>query len=1085
MRPTIRIAFSSLLLVFLFSGLVAIGQTNLTRISGIIRNASNTEPVEGATIQVKGSEIFTQTDSEGKFALSLSNPANAILIVSHASFGSREFPVNGKTLLSLTLEPQEKGMDEVVIIGYGKQSRATVTSSISTVSAKEMEQTQGANPLQALQGKVAGLSLQISDGQPGSNPQIFIRGGSSTSPEGDAPLLVVDGIVGQMRNMSDLNPDDIESVQVLKDAASTAIYGARAANGVIIVKTKSGKAGKPVFSFKTTQGISQLGKKYNFTSARDYIRVSRQNIANYNTENPDFFLTGGRYGLSTGNPRNSRNTLEFLDTYISNYGADYVADLIDRQGWETMDDPVTGKKLLFKETNYQDVTFMDARKAEYDLNVSGGSDKFVYYVGLGSLNQEGIVRGTDYKQYSALLNTTYKFSDKLSLNTNISYQYRKSNGAWNYQNVLSRSVTMPFTYRLNYEDGSPAPGEGVASFRNRNHEIFYKEKYNDINVYRSTINVGLDWEIIPGLTFQPKVYYFSTEGMENYFEAWNEINVNRNASATHNFDRQMQFDGVFNYNKDFGKHHHLNAVAGGSFIENFAYRMNGTGRGAPTDYITTLNASADSTKRISTTQVSDKISSVFGRVAYDYRRKYMVAVSLRADGSSRFASDNLYGYFPGVSAGWNIHSEPFFKGARGVFNIFKLRASWGQTGNNELSVADTKGAYTTGYNYAGMPGILSTTLPNRNLVWETTSSFDLGLDIGLLNNRVSILLDYYHKLTTDRLFSKPLDATSGFSSIRSNYGSILNEGFEIELSATPIRTKDINWEVNFNIGFNAGIVNKLPANGELKNRIGGNYVYNKSTGNYEKVGGSAEGERFGERWAYHFIGVYATDEDASGAPYDTENSGRTKLGGDAIFEDVDGNGILDNRDMVFMGYIRPDKVGGFSTTFSYKKLSFRFVTDFAVGHVIDNSFRGRLMGSARNNNMTLTDVLGDEIWKEQGDIASIPKYTVQSDADYRFRNHLRNGNNLGSGSGYTTNNSLYYEKGDFLAFREVSLTYQVPLPAVVKKARIDGLSLFAGVFNLGYISSYKGLMPEIYSGNDQGSYARPRMYDIGIKVNFK
>lgn len=1085
MRPTIRIAFASLFLVCLLTGYLVQGQSQATRITGTIRHSENAAPVEGATIQLKGSDVFTQSDKDGRFSISVPDPATAILLISHASFTLQEVVVNSQTSIRISLSPENKGMDEVVIIGYGKQSRATVTSSISTVSAKEMEHAQGANPLQQLQGKVAGLSLQISDGQPGANPQIFIRGDSSTSPEGDAPLLVVDGIVGQMRNISDLNPDDIESVQVLKDAASTAIYGARAANGVIIVKTKSGKAGKPVFSFKTTQGISELGKKYNFTSARDYIRISRQNIQNYNTTNPEFFLTGGRYGLSTGNPRNSRNTLEFLDTYINDYGADYVADLIDRQGWETMDDPVTGRKLLFKETNYQEVTFQDARKAEYDFSVSGGSDKFVYYIGLGSLNQEGIVRGTDYKQYSALINTTYKFSDKLSLNTNINHQYRKSNGAWNYQNVLSRSVTMPFTYRLNYEDGLPAPGEGVASFRNRNHEIYYKENYNDINVYRNTINIGLDWEIIPGLTFQPKVYYFTTEGMENFFEAYNEINVNRNASASHNFDRQLQYDGVFNYTKTIRKNHHINAVLGGSFIEQFAYRMSGTGRGAPTDYITTLNASADSTKRISTTQVTDKISSIFGRVAYDFKRKYLVALSLRADGSSRFASDNLYGYFPGVSAGWNIHSEPFWKSISSTINTFKLRASWGQTGNNELSVADTKGAYTTGYNYAGMPGILSSTLPNRNLVWETTSSFDVGLDIGLLNNRVNILLDYYSKLTSDRLFSKPLDATSGFSSIRSNYGSILNEGFEIELSAMPVRTKDIQWEVNFNIGFNAGLVKKLPANGELKNRIGGNFVYNKNTQQYEKVGGTAEGERFGERWAYRFIGVYATDEEASGAPYDSESSGRTKLGGDAIFEDVDGNGILDNRDMVFMGYMRPDKVGGFASTFTYKKLSFRFVTDFAIGHVIDNSFRGRLMGSARNNNMTLTDVLGDEIWKEQGDIASIPKYTVQSDADYRFRNHLRNGNNLGSGSGYSTNNSLYYEKGDFLAFREVSLSYQVPLPAVFRTGHIESLSLFAGAFNLGYLSSYSGLMPEIYSGNDQGSYARPRMYDLGIKLNFK
>lgn len=1088
MRLTIRCALPWLTLLCLLAGRGAgLAQTPGTKVTGLITNAANADPIEGATIQVKGTQVFTATDKDGRFSIEVKDPATATLVVSYTGFTEKEIALKGQRIVSLSLETSTKGMDEVVIIGYGKQNRATVTSSISSVSTKELEHAQGANPLVQLQGKVAGLSLQISDGQPGASPQIFIRGGSSTSPEGDAPLLVVDGIVGQMRNISDLNPDDIESVQVLKDAASTAIYGARAANGVIIVKTKGGKVGKPVVTFKITRGLDQLGKKYNFTSARDYIDVSRRNIMKFNTTNPDFFLTGGRYGLSTGNPRNSRNTLEFLDTYIANYGSDYVADLIDNQGWETMEDPVTGKKLIFKETNYQDVTFRDANKTEYDLNVSGGTDKITYYVGLGSLNQEGIVLGTGYKQYSALLNTTYKLSNSLSLNTNVNYQYRSSSGAWNYQNVLSRSVTMPFTYRLNYEDGKPAPGEGVSSFRNRNHEVYYKENYNDINVYRTTINLGLEWNIIPGLTFKPTFYYFTTEGIENYFEAYNEVNINRNASAEHNYDRQSQFDGVFNYEKTIGKNHHISAVLGGSFIEQYAYRMSGSGRGAPTDYITTLNAAVDSTKRISTTQATEKITSVFGRVDYDFRRRYMIAFSLRRDGSSRFAEDNLYGYFPGISAGWNIHSEPFWRnlGLGNIVQTLKLRSSWGQTGNNDLSIADTRGAYTTGNNYAGQAGILSTTLPNRSLLWETTSSFDVGVDIGLLNNRVSLLVDYYRKVTSDRLFAKPLDATSGFSSIRSNYGSLLNEGFEVELSATPIRTRNINWEVNFNFAFNAGIVQKLPANGELKNRTGGNIVYNKLTKQYERVGGFAEGERYGERWAYHFLGVYATDEEAAAAPYDNEAGGRVKTGGDAIFEDVDGNGILDNRDMVFMGYIRPDKTGGFSSTFSYKQFSLRFVADFATGHVIDNSFRGRSLASARNNNMTLTDVLGDEIWKEQGDIASIPKYTVQSDADYRFRNHLRNSNGLGSGSGYTTNNSLYYEKGDFLAFREVSVTYQVPLPAMLKRAHVQGLNLFAGVFNLGYITSYKGLMPEIYTGNDQGSYARPRMYNLGAKLTFK
>src|SRR5690606_4826111 len=281
----------------------------------------------------------------------------------------------------------------------------------------------------------------------------------------DAPLMIVDGVVGTMRNISDLNPDDIESMQVLKDAASTAIYGARAANGVIIIKTKSGSAGKPTINFKITPAHEQVGKRYDFASARDYIYISRLNTHKFNKTNPEMFLSSGAYGMSTGNPRNSRNTLAFLDTYLQEYGQDYVADLIENNGWETMIDPVTQRHLIFKETNYQDMTFQNGRSTQYDLNVSGGGDLGSYYLGLGHNNQAGTVVGTEYKNYSALFNGEYNLNEKMKLRSNFSYQMRSSNAPWNYQNVLSRSITMPFTYRDYYEDGSPAPGEGPANFR--------------------------------------------------------------------------------------------------------------------------------------------------------------------------------------------------------------------------------------------------------------------------------------------------------------------------------------------------------------------------------------------------------------------------------------------------------------------------------------------------------------------------------------------------------------------------------------------------------------------------------------------
>lgn len=1066
-----------LMLLLVFCTIAIFGQQ--VELRGEVRDSEG-KALEGVTVSSPKSS--TTTLLNGSFML------RGLLLGEQLRFtavGYKEFisTVPNDGFLEVVLTKSLNDLDEVVVIGYGQQSRSTVTTSVNKVDVKEFANAPGQNPLLQLQGKVAGVSLQISNGQPGSNPQIFIRGGSSTSPESDAPLMIVDGVVGAMRNISDLNPDDIESMQVLKDAASTAIYGARAANGVIIVKTKSGKQGRPVINLKITPALEQVAKRYDFATARDYIYISRLNTQKFNTTNPELFLSSGAYGMSTGNPRNSRNTLAFLDIYLQDYGQDYVADLIENQGWQTMLDPVTQQQLIFKETDYQAMTFQNANAIQYDLNISGGGDLGSYYLGLGHNDQDGTVVGTNYKNYSALFNGEYNVNEKVKIRSNFSYQMRKSNAPWNYQNVLSRSITMPFTYRDYYEDGTPAPGEGPASFRSRHYEVFYKEQYNDVSVYRTTIGLGLDYNIIPGLKFSPALYYNTTEGIENYFEASNETNRNRNASAVHEQFRKIQADALLSYDKHFVDRHHINVLLGSSYINDYNYHMSGSGYNAPTDYIPTLNATAPETQRVTTTKSADAIMSYFGRTDYDYKAKYMLSASFRVDGSSRFAANNRWGFFPGFSAGWNVHREDFWQPLSTIVNAFKVRSSWGQTGNNNLSVADAQGQYTAGLPYNGEVGIGNSVLANRNLVWETTTSFDLGLDLGLLANRLQVTAEYYDKITSNRLFMKPLWSSTGFASIRSNFGSIRNRGFDLQLSGDPVKTENLGWNVALTFSFNRGTVIKMPENQEDKNRTGGNFVWDDAQQDYVKVGGLAEGERFGVRYAYQMIGVYSTDTEALQAEEDVEANGRQKVGGDAIWFDRDGNGIIDYRDMAFMGYIRPDRQGGMVNTFRYKSLTARFVVDYAIGHVIDNAWKARVMGSARNNNMIINEVMSDRVWNEQGDIAEIPRYTVQSDADYNYRNHLRMPNGIGGTSGYSSNNSLYYSKGDFLAFREVSLSYQFH-GDWLKRVRLKSLSVTAAAFNLGYWTSYDGLSPEIYSGNDEGEYPRPRQFNLSISTTF-
>lgn len=1059
-------------------------------VTGVVVDSEG-ETLPGVSVVVKGTTQGTVTDIDGKFTVNV--PEKTTLVFSYVGFEPREIEVVGQEYMDVVLEVSSVMLDEVVAIAYGKQSRALLTNSISQVGEEEFLKAPGQNPLLQLQGKVAGLTLQVSSGQPGANPQVFIRGGSSTSPEGDAPLFIVDGIVSQgFRNISDMNPADIESVEVLKDAASTAIYGSRAANGIILITTKSGKRGKANVSLKYTYGAEMQPERIPLLNARDYIYLTRSNINKFNrpeltyngVADPAKFLSGS-FGMSTGNARNSRNTLEFLDVYLANYGQQYVSDLLENQGWQTMEDPVTGRQLIFQDNDYQKATFTTGQKQEYDLSISGGSDVANYYVGLRYMDQDGILRGTNYKNYSVLFNGDYKLSDTWSIETKANLQVRDAVGGGNTVNTISRSILTPPTYRLYYEDGTPAPGEGISSFRNRLHEIYYKSNYEDVTVYRTTFQLGATWNILPGLEFRPSLYYFGTEGLENYFEALSETTGNtiRPASANHNYDRHLQGDALLSYDKKLGGDHNISAVAGTSYTNDYSYRLSASGSGAMIDQIPTLNATADSTQRVSSTKTYEATLSYFGRVNYDYDGKYMASASLRADGSSRFAEDNMWGIFPGVSAGWNMHREDFFAPLANVISRWKWRASWGRTGNNNLSVANSRGAYTiTGSNYMGKVGILNTTLKNSQLRWETTDSYDVGVDFGFFNNRLNILVDYYSKLTHDRLYDEPLWYSTGFSSIKSNFGSISNKGFEVELSATPVEMKDFSWDLGVTFSYNRSIVEKLPENGEEKNRVGGNFVYDPVTGGVKKVGGLAEGERFGGRWAFNYLGAYQTEEEAALAPTDPNAQGRRKHAGDSKFEDVNQDGILDSKDMVFMGYIRPDKTGGIVNTFRYKGLSMRVVMDWAVGHVIDNGFKGQIMGSSRNNNNAIADALTNT-WQDANDGTKYPKYTVQSDYDYQYRNHMRWDNQIGSTASGATNNSLYFSKGDYLAFREVSLSYLLP-DSWVRNMRLSVVELFVGAYNLGYLKKYEGMFPEIYNGVDYGIYPRPRQYNFGARINF-
>ncbi|MCG6190641.1 SusC/RagA family TonB-linked outer membrane protein [Maribellus maritimus] len=1085
--------FWNFLIILMFLSANVWGQQT-KKITGTVTDKSG-QPLPGATVVEQGTMNGTVTNGDGVY--NISTTENAVLGFSFVGMKPQTVTVGNRSQINIQLDEETIGLDEVVAIGYGTQSRAKITSSVSKVNAEEIRNSGEINPINALQGKAAGVEVRVTNGQPGASGKIIIRGGTSTNPDSDNPLYIVDGVI---RPINDLNAEDIETMQVLKDAAATAIYGARGANGIVIITTKSGASGgKGQINVKYSTDISTIAKSYPFTNAEQYLWASRKAAAlGLDDVNSASRLSDGAYPYSTNNISNtahgggfmnSKHTVEFLDDLISVEGQDLVSDLLDNQGYRIMNDPISGKRMIFKDNNYDNVMFHTGVSHNYNINFSGGNEKASIYTSLGYTNQDGIVKGTFYDRLSFLLNASYFVKDNLSVEAGVNYQYVNYKDPRGYNETINRSSRLPHTVRLYYPDGTPAIGESASSPRNILHELYYENI--ESKRYRTTFRFGLDWEIIKDLHFKPSASLFLNEDVYNYFESYHEFDKKREMSSYHNQDRRYMVDAVLNYNKTLADAHNINAMAGSNISDFHEFNISGSGANAPTDYIPTLNASNTEDERASTSIGDDRLVSFFGRVNYDYKMKYILGVSGRIDGSSKFSEAHKWGFFPAFTLGWNIHNEDFWNS--GVLTKLKLRTSWGEAGNNVLSISDTQGAYSSGYNYSWSPGILNTTLANNSLVWETTRSIDAGFDAGFFNDRITFYADYYNKLTRDRLVSIPLARESGFNSIVANYGSVRNQGVEFELGVNAIKKTNLNWNISANFSFNRLVVASLPDNGKDKNRINGGEIYDKESGEYIMVGGLAEGERIGGIWAFHMIGVYATDEEAAQAPYDTKVSGywlnkpagEQKVAGDAIWEDVDSNGIIDDRDMVFMGWEAPDKVGGITNTLQWKGLTARFVMDYALGHVISNGWRARANGNARNRVMTITDVLSDNMWWEEGDQATIPRYSAASDWDNGKRNHIRNTSYSGVGPrhNYTYPNSLYIKKGDYLAFREFSLSYDLP-SGISQKINMNNIQLNAGVYNIGYLTKFDGLSPERYDGGERGEYPRPRQFKFGVNLTF-
>lgn len=1070
-------------------------------ITGVISDATG-EPIIGASIVEVGTTNGVITDMNGRFSLNVTKKSK--VTVSYIGYKPQTFTVGNENNYNIVLKEDTEMLDEVVVTGYGgSQKRATLTTAISKMDDAVLDKAAFSNAAQSLQGSVTGLRVVTNSGQPGSTPEITLRGGATITGKNNKALIIVDGIIRD--SMDDLNPSDIESIQVLKDAASTAIYGARANGGVILVETKNGKAGKATVNYKFKIGINFSRKGYDFLDGHDYLYYNRLGYVKYNNVSHANKLEGQTgYGLN---------------------GAPYMHDLrlltdetahLQNEGWLSMPDPVDpSRTLLYKDHSGEiddDVFDKNALTQDHYLSITGGNDKGTFAASLGYYKEDGQIVGTGYKRFSGALTGSYQVFPFLNVNGGASYTWSTQPGLWiSEAQLFYRVRSQRPTWNPYDENGNPASGVGTAD----GNPAYYLDKLSNINgKRRQSYNIGFNLDILPKklvLTGDASLlhYDYQREKFNKEYQTQNSANPNTVREANAYYDRytQIQLNSTLTYTDTFAEKHNLSAMLGGEYYDYNSFNFEATTQNSPTDDIPTLNVGSDRIKT-TTTKSAYRILSAFGRVNYNYDMKYLLSFVARYDGISRL-KDNRWGFFPGVSVGWNVMEESWWKDSNisEVISNLKPRISYGVNGNvNGLGNYTVYGSYgqVDAKNYDGTAAYYNNGLVNMGLRWEQSQTLEVGLDIGFFNNRLSFIADYYDRRTKDLLTDQALPGYTGFGSITTNMGTLRNYGVELEVRANILNNvRGFSWDVTANVSSVANKIVKLPYNGVENNRVGG---YEVATGpnTTQWVGGRQEGGKLGEMVAYkqsHIfrdwddVKKYANDridEVASlyGPGKAAEYAGKAGWSpiepGDVCWEDMDNNGIINSKDQYVVGNIFPKVTGGFSTTLSWKGLSVYARFDYALGHTLYNDLAARNLGQYQGSFNLITDVY--KMWTEENPTADLPAFYC---ADQASKKNITRGNNANPFR--DGNSSRFYEKADYLALRELTLSYELP-KKWMNKAFIQNASVYVTGQNLFYVTGYTGTSPEPYImssiddsrylGVDQGRYPTPRTLLFGLSVTF-
>ena len=1019
-------------------------------------------PIIGATVKVKGAQGGVVTDFDGNY--SISAQSNATLIFSYVGYETKEVKVGGKRQIDVTLIEDETLLNEVVVVGYGTMRKSDLTGAVTQVDNKAFEKSVSTSIDQVLQGRAAGVQIQANTGTPGGSSTIRIRGTNSLNASSQ-PIFVIDGVIidsdggddGNSNPLAGINPSDILTMDILKDASATAIYGSRASNGVIMITTKRGKAGEATLTYDGYVGWQQMPKKLDVLNLRQY--------AEHNND--------------------------IADAQIKTHSGTFLRP-----------------ELLGAGTNWQDELFKTAFMTNHSISLTGGSEKTTYAISAGYLYQNGIAISTSFKRQTVRGNvdTELKKWLKGGISFSLSDSKQEMEKNWDIINTALRS--QPSVAVRNPEGGYDGPDD---QWMPENAVALAEIKTNYAKRTNFRINTYLEATFMKGLTFKTELSadynHNKTKTYTPDYKFGVKESSQRDGAWYKNDSKYWSWRNILTYNGTFGKKHNINAMIGQEMSHNYWENMSASNQGYLSNSVIDLRAGERTGNNVNIDgyQNNTSLFSYFGRVLYNFDDRYLVTATLRRDGSSKFADGNRWGWFPSAAFAWRASQESFLKDNK-VINNLKLRLGWGTTGNQNVqdwAYQAMLANYTTPWGV----GVLNANNANPDLKWETTYSTNIGFDLSLFNSRIDFVFDWYYKKTNDLLMMLDLPAFlgSGAGSNEAygtatnpwgNIGSLRNTGIEMTLNTVNIENKNFQWRSNFVFSLNRNKVLSLDSDsGSLPQTL-------QIGSDVATVTNTVVGKPIGQFWGYKVIGRFDKPEDfyyrdangnvqpvalPKGASMATSPTSGGVFIGDYIYEDLNNDGVIDDNDMTFIGNPEPKFTWGFGNTFSYKGFDLSIQFSGSYGNKIMN-YQRRFLDITGSTSNQLTTVL---------DYARLEKIDPDGPDDYRNYRVVNTGTTmprLSTESGVNKNNRVsdaYVEDGSYIRLQNVSLSYTFPRKWI-KNLFLTSAKIYCNIQNLFTITKYDGYDPEVGSlrgnallnGVDYSRYPSPRIYTVGINLQF-